>query len=202
LGGPGTRVPGPTFFTERAHVHATRRAHPLAWALVLFLAVAAGAHQPRFPAGHEGEDRDHALAVADITLSQVFYRSLTPEAPRFWLRFEAERDEPLFLQLGLPVLPRQAGFRPALALLGPGLPPVDLPFELPAGAGGLVLRAPAEPLARFHEPFSDTDSWILIERTIALPGAGRYHVVAYHPDGATGKLWVALGEREAEAPTR
>jgi monofunctional biosynthetic peptidoglycan transglycosylase len=84
-----------------------------------------------------------------------------------------------------------------MALLGPGLPDVRLPFELPSGLGGLVLDTnKIENPKEFYEPFTGTSSWILREEDVQLPKAGRYYVVAFDPDGKPGKLWAALGRRE------
>jgi monofunctional biosynthetic peptidoglycan transglycosylase len=83
-------------------------------------------------------------------------------------------------------------------LLGPGLPDVLLPFEIPKDLGGLVLDTrDAEKPKDFYEPFTGTSSWILREQDVKLPDAGRYYVVAYDPDGKPGKLWAALGRKEA-----
>ena len=102
------------------------------------------------------------------------------------------------MSLGVPVIERLKDFRPALAVLGPGLPAVALPFEIPEGFGGLVFEAGTvtEPEV-FHEPLTGTVSWVLFEDTVALPGSGQHYVVAYSPLGEPGKLWVTIGTREA-----
>jgi monofunctional biosynthetic peptidoglycan transglycosylase len=105
------------------------------------------------------------------------------------------------LQIGVPVLDRLRKYRPALALLGRGLPNVRLPFEYPSGLGGLVVdtRNVGEP-REFYEPFTRTRSWILSEQDVQLPEAGRYYVVAFVPGGTPGKLWAALGRKEVWGP--
>jgi len=75
---------------------------------------------------------------------------------------------------------------------------VRLPFESPKGLGGIVLDTRDVKKAKdFYEPFTGTKSWILREQDVKLPGAGRYYVVAYDPDDKPGKLWAALGRKEA-----
>ncbi|UCD27978.1 MAG: hypothetical protein JSV03_12870, partial [Planctomycetota bacterium] len=117
--------------------------------------------------------------------------------PQLWLTFEARSGQEVFLQLGVPAIERLQDFRPALALLGPSLPAVDLPFTVPEGLGGIVLAPGAEVEPEFfHEPFTGTDSWILGEIQTVLSESGRYYAVAYVPNGQTGKLWVAPGRQE------
>jgi len=141
---------------------------------------------------------EQALMVEELDVSQVAYCELTAAAPAFWMTLELSMAATLDLSLGVPVTDRLAAFRPAIAVLGPGLPAVDLGFPVPAGLGGLILRsAGASDPERFYEPFTGTESWILGEWEIDLSQPGRYYVVACAPSGEVGKLWVALGKREA-----
>lgn len=164
--------------------------------LLLVAAVPAWAHKPIFPDG-AGCTRDDAIVVEDVTISQVAYTEITDGCPQLWLTFEAEAGQELYLQIALPQIERYADLRPAVAVLGPGLPTVDVPFDVPEGYGGYVFTTDdvTEPES-FHEPFTGTDSWILRERTQDLPEAGQYYIVAYVPSGETGKIWVAFGRQE------
>ena len=88
-----------------------------------------------------------------------------------------------------------------MAVVGPGLPTENPPFPLPPGCGAKVLPTSdvAEPRF-FHEPFSDTDSWILRSDTLKLPQAGRYYLVGFTPEDQTGKLWLSIGTKEKFTP--
>ena len=66
---------------------------------------------------------------------------------------------------------------------------------VPENYGGLLLEPDAVP-EEFDEPFTGTQSWILLEQDTAAPATGQYYVVALDPEGQTGKLWVAWGRRE------
>ncbi len=154
------------------------------------------AHRPTFSGGHTGPQS--AYVIEDVTHSMVLYQEIGCPAAQLWLRFDRpSADVPLFVQLGVPVIPRLADYRPVVAVLAPGLPaaPVGLPFAVPDGLGAVVLEANATP-GEFHEPFTGTRSWILREETLslALPGTG--YVVAWHPEDLPGKLWVAVGTKE------
>jgi len=138
----------------------------LCWPVVLW------AHVPIFPDG-SGTGPDSAVQIDDVTISQVVYGELTTASPQLWLTFSTS-ERMLKLQLGIPKLDRLAEFRPALAVLGPGLPDMTLPFSTPAGLGGVLFTSDAvDAPESFHEPFTGTDSWILKEVSLALPQAGQ-----------------------------
>ena|GEM_PF-278761 len=167
----------------------------LAFGLVI-LSSPAYAHQPTMSDG-AAVDADHAIEFQDVQISRVVYHEVTKQAPQVWITFEVDQPQELFLQIGVPVLDRLRKYRPALALLGPGLPDVRLPFEFQSSLGGLVLDTrDIEKPKEFYEPFTGTRSWILREKDVQLLEAGRYYVVAYDPGGELGKLWAAVGRKE------
>lgn len=155
----------------------------------------AKAHKPSF--GGPYARWVEAYEVTDTSTSIVVYQELTCEHDEVWLRFQAKAGEPLFFQLGVPVVDRLEAERPAIALLAPGLPSVELPFVLPPGVGGQVWRSEdVETPSDFFEPFTQTASWVWVEQTITLPEDGDGYLVAYIPAGTNGKVWVAVGTVE------
>ena len=155
------------------------------------------AHQPIISDG-SAVDAAHAIKLKDVQVSRVVYHEVTAKSARLWITFEVDRTQKLRLQLGVPFIERLHEYRPTLVLLGPGLPKVELPFEIPGDTGGLIFDTrDAGPPRVFHEPFTGTSSWILSEHDVELPEPGRYYVVAYDPPSEPGKLWVALGTKEA-----
>jgi len=158
------------------------------------------AHRPLWNED-SGQDAVHAIVIKDAGISQVVYREITSQSPRLWLTFEASEGQEIYLELGVPVIDRLKNFRPALAVMGPGLPAVPLPFEIPAGLGGQIFDTETVKEPRiFHEPFTGTDSWVWREIRFKSPATGKYFAVAYAPSGEKGKLWVALGEQESFGP--
>lgn len=154
------------------------------------------AHQPTISDG-TAVSADTAIEFEDIQISRVVYHEVTSEASQIWLTFEVSEPQSLYLSLGMPEIDRLANLRPAYALLGPGLPDVQLPFDIPDGLGGLLFTTENVTSPEvFDEPFSCTSSFILDERNVDLPLAGRYYVVAFIPNGSPGKLWVATGDQE------
>jgi hypothetical protein len=156
----------------------------------------AWAHRPILSNG-SARDASTALYISDIDFSQVVYDEVTAQSPQLWLAFDLTEGQSLYFQLGVPVIDRLKDYRPALALVGPGLPEASLPFAVPDGLGAQQFTSAqiTEP-TEFYEPFSGTSSWILLTETVAVPAAGRYYLVAYDPADQPGKLWVALGQRE------
>ena len=164
--------------------------------LAIMFGSAAWAHRPIFTEG-DPSSAESAIAIEDPDLSQVVYYEITQEAPRLWLTFKGQPDQEVYLQVGIPLIDRLEAFRPAMALVGPGLPEAEVPFDLPDGCGALVFPTDdvAEP-RRFHEPFTGTRSWILREERVNLTEAGDYYAVAFVPSGDHGKMWLSIGTRE------
>lgn len=163
---------------------------------IVLLTTAAQAHKPRFSDG-TAVDPQHALVVQDPVMSQVYYHEVTQATPRLWLAFDLHKGQEVYLQLGMPVLDRLKTYRPAVALVGPGLPPIDLGFATPEKSGGVLWKTDdVQQPQLFHEPFTGTNSWILKETRTKVPQAGRYYAVAFVPAGTPGKLWLAIGTQE------
>ena len=177
-------------------MHRTARAVLVALALVLTASLAAWCHRPVTIGGAYATPED-ALRITEIDVSQVAYSALSDADPALWLAFEAQAGTDLFVSLGLPVLDRLASYRPSIAVIGPGLPEIDVSLEIPETAGGIVLStAEIETPRFFHEPVTGTESWILVDRTIQLPEDGTYYVIAWSPSQPPDKLWVAVGRKE------
>jgi len=100
-----------------------------------------------------------AYQITDVGVSQVAYHKATATQPEVWLTFQAAANTKLYLQLGAPKLDSGAVVHPAMALLGPGLPSVEVPFDLPLGYGGYVFDTSGKTPVQFHEEFAGTDSW-------------------------------------------
>lgn len=155
------------------------------------------AHRPIF-SDKAATDPLTAIRIDNPAISQVVYRELTQKSPYLWFDFEVEKEFDLFVQIGIPKLARFSEYRPAVAVLGPGLPNKTLPFDIPEGVGAHVLLTDdvTQPRA-FYEPFTRTNSWILRSETLHLKNAGHYYVVAFSPKQQWGKLWLAVGKKES-----
>ena len=167
----------------------------LAVLLLLFAGGAWAHHYVADDGSHTGAGE--ALYLPDVTLSQVLYHDVTPDTAQVWVAFDGKAGDLVYFQLGVPYLTRFEGYRPALAMVGPGLGVVNPPIAIPAGLGAQVCTSDEITPTFFDEPFTGTQSWIMFEREIPLPQDGRYYLAAWDPAGKPGKLWMAVGKREA-----
>lgn len=140
---------------------------------------------------------DAALLIEDPDLSQVVYHEVTTESNALWMRLERLEGDTVYWQLGMPAIDGLEDYRPTVVLLGPGLPEVDVPFDIPEGLGGIVTTTAGLDAEPFSEEFTGTEDLIVKETTFEVPASGTYYLVAYEPDGAPGKFWLAIGKREA-----
>jgi hypothetical protein len=158
----------------------------------------ATAHKPAYANNYISMDT--AFEVEDPEISIALYAEMTCAAETLWLHMRTDDVSEVWVELGLPKLDRLEDYRPSLAVLAEGLPEDDnegLPFDVPEGMGSLVIdTSGVEAPTDFYEPFTQTESWILYQEWLSLPENTDVYLVAYNPDGYTGKLWVAVGLTE------
>jgi hypothetical protein len=139
----------------------------------------------------------NAVQLASADMSQVVYGEMPFSHPGLWVAVDVPAATDLSVELGVPLLDRLRTFRLQLAILGPDLPAISLPIAVPAGLGGmLAVLSSTGDAPIFHEPFTDTDSWVVGEATVRLPSAGKYYIVAWSSSVLDGKAWIAVGESE------
>ena len=143
-------------------------------------------------------DAATAYRIPDISVSRVAYHHAKPGQPFLWLTFDGKAGQLLEFQMGVPKIDRYADVRPAMALLGPGLPAAsELPFLVPAGMGAMVFTTEGQEPTVFNEEFTGTVDWTFKEESFKLPQDGKYYMVSYLPSGEEGKFWIAPGKAEA-----
>jgi len=168
--------------------------------LVVFLMLArwtpAMAHQPFF----EEEDikANNPWQIEDPTVSTAVYATLDSPADVDYFTFEVEAGQSILLQMTIPQIEGQEQFAPTMALMGSGLPALELPnlIQTLVGQGGVLLPPPSEPATTFFEPFSRTSYWERQEERVTLPRDGRYVVAVWHDSGEAGRYVFVLGEKE------
>jgi hypothetical protein len=170
----------------------------IASALALVMVRSASAHTPIF-VERDITSLESAWPVGDYAISWAFYGRVTPAGAPQYFSIEGRKGDRLFASLEVPEIAGLEDFRPALALIGPGLPAFDAPpgVSVPSGYGGLRVDDPnAAPRDRFDEPFSQTRYYRGPRFDVQLPAAGRYYVTVFDTSGATGKYTLAIGTRE------
>ena len=163
--------------------------------LLLIFAESVYAHKPVW-SDKSAADANNAIPLIDPNISQVVYRSLPAGPNQIWTASTAHTKFKLFVQIGVPVIERFKKFRPNLAVVAQGLPKSNLPFQIPADYGATVIDTNSVEPRFFHEPFTNTDSWILESKTIELPKSGTFYVVAFDLNQTGGKLWISVGKKE------
>jgi len=162
-------------------------------ALCVF-ASSAWAHKPYFSSGEYG-GAEQAWVIENPDVSIVLYHKVTCDEPVVWLRYEVDEPTEIFVQLGVPLIDRLETYNPVIGVVHDGVSDgVATPFSVPAGLGVEKHESTGE-RSLFFEPFTQTQSWILLERKVPVP-AGVGYITAWDPNGQTGKLWVAVGETE------
>ena len=170
------------------------------YSLIFFVAVIislvpALAHQPFF----EEKDftADNPAHIKDPTISTAMYATLeTPEDVDYY-SFNGSAGQSILLSITIPQIPGQENFAPIMALMGPGLPPGDLPQKVvkPQGSGVLILPSPPN-ATPFFEPFSRTSYWTRQEQYVSLPANGSYSVAVWDDEGQDGRYVFVIGDRE------
>jgi hypothetical protein len=125
----------------------------------------------------------------------------------FAYEFEDAQDE-WPLRVTVPMCGEHfAPFYPSMALIGPGLEPLEdedaLPFELPEGMGAQIFVEEEQPeprvsIVNFHP-------WQLYSSTlhkVDIPEAGEYLLVVWEPEGDVGGYFVTTGINEELDPDR
>lgn len=152
----------------------------------------AQAHKPSY--GNEFTSAAEAFEVEDPDISIVLYSEMTCDLNQVWMHLDTEEREEIWVQLGIPQLDRLDTYRPSLALVAPGLPDAEVPFEVPEGMGVTVFdTSDVEEPEFFFEEFTSTASWVLYSGWIPVPQYSDAYLVAWDPAQHTGKLWVAVG---------
>jgi hypothetical protein len=159
-----------------------------------FLTPAMG-HQPFF------EDKEFTFDspghIRDPTISTAMYATLETPTNVDYYDFNGSKGKSIFLSITIPQIAGQDNFAPTMALMGPGLPNVDLPKNVtkPQYSGALILPPPAS-AAPFFEPFSRTSYWTRQEQNVTLPENGRYLVAVWDEKGQIGRYVFVIGYKE------
>jgi hypothetical protein len=168
---------------------------PIIVTALLVLIMPALAHQPFF----EEEDftADNPGYIKDPTISTAMYATLETPNDVDYYKFIGSQNQSVLLSITIPQITGLENFTPAMALIGPGLPPGDLPKQVikPQDSGVLILPSPANATS-FFEPFSRTSYWTRQEQYVKLPANGSYSVAVWDDKGQAGRYVFVIGDRE------
>jgi hypothetical protein len=163
--------------------------------VLLFLLDLALAHQPFFE--DKEFDWDKPRHIKDPTVSTAIYATLETADDVDYYSFNGSSGQSILLCITIPQIIGQENFAPTMALMGKGLPLVDLPKKVkkPEDFGALILHPPTNATA-FFEPFSRTSYWTRQEQYEKLPANGSYLVAVWDDKGQVGRYVFVIGDRE------
>jgi hypothetical protein len=164
--------------------------------LLSFAVAPAQAHQPFFE--EQDIEATRPWEVRDPTISTAVYATLDRADDVDYYTFTGRRGQRVVLEMTIPQIAGQELFAPEMALLGPALPPADLPARVMRQAGGGALAIPAltGTAATFNEPFSGTSYWKRQRQVVTLPADGRFVVAVWHSGGEAGRYVFVIGDKE------
>jgi len=171
-------------------------------ALLLLGSVAGGAmaHQPFVEESDYSSERPYLFR--DSTISLALYATLSSATDIDYFKVPAQAGLSLSLGMLIPQIKGQELFNPVIAVLGPGLPPVELPQNVAAAVrgivqgGGVIAASAPGPGADYFESHSGTSYWRRQSLRVTLPARGDYWVIVYHTTGAKGRYLLSVGGRE------
>ena len=145
-----------------------------------------------------------AYIIEEPEKGHIGYHQARAAAPALWFRFEGAYGDGVELQMGVPALDRYRQLRPAIAILGQDLPPLEeeVPFEVPEGFGGVVYHTAELDIERYEDEYTGAVSWRFEKIDHILQSAGRVYMVGFIPlpeDPETqpafeeGKFWMTVG---------
>ena len=137
-------------------------------------------------------DAETALPINDIHISKAIYQTLSESRPTSWIKFYGSQKEDLYVQIGVPKILDLEDFRPSLYLIKPSSPKKEV-----TSISSKFIDTSTKKPRLFHEPYSDTHSWVFGDITLKLPEDGTYYLVSIKDEIKVGKLWVAIGKEES-----
>jgi len=149
-------------------------------------------------------DARTAYVIEEPEKGHIGYHQAREAAPALWFRFEGAYGDRVELQMGVPALDRYRQLRPAIAVLGQDLPPIEetVPFEIPEGFGGVVYHTAELDIERYEDHLTGTITWRFQKIGHVLQSAGRVYLVGFIPEPEDpetepvfeeGKFWMTVG---------
>jgi hypothetical protein len=185
-------------------------ASPSAAAHVPFLEPPASSDAPAV----RGDPFPGAVPLPDVTISRAVYGTLaTGEEFDAW-QLSVSKPSLTPVEMLVPRAGEYRDFRPAFALVGPGLsssgtPPPFVVERLQnaygdaaaQAAGVVVIPDPGlAPRPTFYEPFSFTSYYRGGSTSVRLEPGRTYDLVVYDPAAGTGEYALGVGEAESFTP--
>lgn len=139
------------------------------------------------------------IFIDNIHKSQVWYFQQNSPNSSIWLKFTVNISDQLFLQLGVPQLEKFVNYNPTLKLYYQNntlnQPQKHISYTTNFSKSPILCTSNPQTTipCLFYEPFTNTYSWILIEKHLPLK-PGTYYIQGQSSN--EGIMWIAIGEFE------
>tara|TARA_Y100001970_G_scaffold154314_1_gene189033 strand:+ start:14509 stop:15291 length:783 start_codon:yes stop_codon:yes gene_type:complete len=141
------------------------------------------AHKPFFPP--ESNSKEQALYINQPNISQVFYFTLSEQKKEFWFELSLVKGHNLILDLGAPKFEDYKSKYPNLYLYYQNEKDfIEILSYTSDNKWGL---------SEFHEPFTNTYSWVYVKDRFSIEKEGTYFVRVTSEYVTDFKLWFATG---------
>jgi len=142
------------------------------------------AHKPFFP--DPAPTSQESIVISNPDISQVFYFILNNENNEFWIQMKLKKGHNLILDLGAPKLLELEKVSPELYLYKQG---DDKEFSEIYS----FIPDSKNIVSEFHEPFTDTYSWVYLKKRFTINEEGNYFVRIKSSHDMQTKAWFATG---------
>jgi hypothetical protein len=158
--------------------------------MIIFSSSIVYAHRPIFEKSNT--TFEDPIVVPDHKISYAVYGELKTREDYDFIKFTGRQGETFYVQMTVPIIKSNEGFKPNIAIIGKGILEKDeVPFEVPKELG-VVILAPG-PSELFYEKFTQTSYYINQSIRGEIPEDGDYYVAIFSKD-IGGKYALAIGE--------
>ncbi|MDD2420942.1 MAG: hypothetical protein PHU78_02165 [Heliobacteriaceae bacterium] len=148
-----------------------------------------------FFTGKGATNLDNAIRLPALAQSCTIFGRLAYPGQYDYYTFSGRKGEVFTVEMAVPTLGNPEKFRLFLAIAGPGLPVGDHDsslFVLPPGVGLYTVKPVGKEREKTDSPYG-TDYRVTQVFQLVVPGDADYYVIAYNPEGLTGKYVLRVG---------
>ena len=141
------------------------------------------AHKPFFP--DPAPTFEDSILISNPNISQVFYFILDKKTNEFWIRMNLQKGHNLILDLGAPQLSKLKNIFPELYL-----------YKIDQNEFSEIYSFKPDSktkISEFHEPFTDTYSWVYLKKRYIIEEQGDYFIKIKSSSDIKTKIWFATG---------
>lgn len=153
------------------------------------------AHIPVFSSNINSISR--AVFIEDPIVSHTIYGKLDEEGQVDYVKFIANKGDILYVEMTLPAINGNTGFKPSFAVIGRGLPNthINIAFTLPDTYGFALFNAGYDN-EKLYEPYTQTSYIRKQSVRMIAPASGEYYIAIFSPENNKGKYSLNIGYKD------